>query len=385
MKSTSTAQSNSRRSTVETRAVRWEDLPHSRLHTEIRLAVLTRTPEEAFPETELQGLKDDLPKLESEDHRKYLSLTIGEMKRELRIWRDYYLKNLNRASHTERRRAIGLAVAPVAAVLLARRASKYIVDSDVDPAVFSLIVQNPFPLVLVSLDDSIESGPLPPPPDMSIEDIMTKVVPKSSFSNVRKKGGFLSGGPFALPALPRPTGATLYASQPVWLPSLCRMWDEVLCEVMTQNFLIDLDERVSAFRADESLNEFQRIAGTLYLDYRARYKTPRLPPEAWNQLAEVMDQKSLPLKENLESLGKKSLAAAIVECGHEIDTWVQALAFRATHDPAARIVPGIDEKTDRYLGDLTQHAKKAIHRATEAVEKTRKEHNHAGSGQAGGF
>lgn len=139
---------------------------------------------------------------------------------------------------------------------------------------------------------------------------------------------------------------------------------------MTQHFLIDLDERASALRAAESLTEFQRFVGTLYLDYVERYGV-RLPEQAWNQLAEMMDQKSFPLKDNLESLGKKSLAAASVECGHEIDTRAEALAFRATNNPTARFVPGLDAKTDRYLGDLTRHAKKVVYRAKEAVEKTR--------------
>jgi hypothetical protein len=63
------------------------------------------------------------------------------------------------------------------------------------------------------------------------------------------------------------------------------------------------------------------------------------------------------------------LAAAIKGCRYEINTWVQAFAFRATNDLAARIEPRLDERTDRYLGDLTQHAKKAIYRAKDALQR----------------
>src|SRR5438874_904514 len=117
MKSTSISQSNGS-------AARWkEDLPHLRLQTEIRLAVLKRTPEEASVEAKLRKLEDDLPKLDGEDHQSYAALAIGEMKRELRLWRDCYwdyLDSFNRASRTIKRRiGVELAVAPAAAICLA--------------------------------------------------------------------------------------------------------------------------------------------------------------------------------------------------------------------------------------------------------------------------
>src|SRR5258708_6149877 len=141
---------------------------------------------------------------------------------------------------------------------------------------------------------------------------------------------------------------------------------------MTQHFLIDLDERAFALRAAESLSEFQTVAGLLYRDYETKYGTP-LPQYAWKQLAETLDQKSFALKDHLEPLGKKSLAVAIKACGYEINTWVQAFAFRATCNLAARIEPRPNENSDRYLGDLTQHAKKAVYRAKDVVENARKE------------
>jgi hypothetical protein len=332
---------------------------------------LKRTPEDAPVGARLRKLEDDLPKLDGEDHQSYAALIIGEMKRELRLWRDCYwdyLDSLNRASRTIKRRiGVELAVAPAAAIRLAQRGSKYLAHSHVDPSLFNLIFV-PQNLVCIHLDGAKCAGH----PETSIEDMMTRLVPQSSFRKLEHKQGFMVGGPFAIPPVPRPESMMLHELNQVWISSLCRMWDEVVCEVMTQYFLIDLDERVSALRAAESFTEFQRSAGTLYLDYIERYGA-RLPEQAWNQFAEIMDQKSFPLKDNLESMGKKALADAIVECGHEINTWAEALAFRATNNPAARFVQGFDEKTDRYLGDLTRHAKKTVYRAKEAVEETRKE------------
>jgi hypothetical protein len=371
MKSTSTFQSDGRQTTVAAAgsAVRWKDLPHPRLQAEIRLAVLTRTPEEAPREAEMRELEDDLPKLDTEDHRKYVTLTIGEMQRELRIWKGHYwdyLDNLNRAPRAIKRR-IGseLAVAPVAAICLAQRGAKYLTNSHVDPSVFNLIFI-PQNLVCIHLDGTKCVGH----PETSIEDMMTRLVPQNGFRKLGHEQGFMAGGPFAIPPVPRPELMMLHELNQVWISSLCRMWDEVLCEVMTQHFLIDLDERVSAFLVAESLTGFQKVAGMLYLDFVERYGTP-LPNYVWKQLAETLDQKSVPLNDNLAKGGRIALKDAILQCRCDLTTWVEAITYEKQLDqPAPKKVR--DDGRVIYTGDLARHAKKAIHSAAEAVLKVRK-------------
>jgi hypothetical protein len=372
MKSISPSQSSGGRNTVNAQgAVRWGDLPHSRLRAEIRLAVLKRTPEEAPDEAKLRELEDDLPKLDSEDHKSYVTLVIGEMKRELRIWRDHYwdyLDNLNRAPCTIKRRdGLELAVAPIAAIRLAQRASKYLTDSHVDPSVFNLIFGTPN-LVCIHLDGSKCVGHA----ETSIENMMTKVVPRNSFRDMQNWRKFTAmsmvGGPFALPTQPRPASMALHASQSVWISSLCRMWDEVFREMMIYHISIDAEEQVYELRAEERLTQFQKVAGTFYIEYEARCGTP-LSEDVWKQLAEILDQKSLPLRENLEENGKVALKAAVRLLGRDITTWAEAIMYEKPADQ-----PAPKETRDgklSYTGDLSRHAKRAIHRAKDALLKVR--------------
>jgi hypothetical protein len=322
-------------------------------------------------ETELHGLENDLPKMDSGDHRDYVTLAIGEMKRELRIWRDHYwdyLDNLNRASRaTKRRIGLDLAVAPVAAIRLARRGSGYLAHSHVDPIVFKLIFV-PQKLVYVALDDKKCVAP----PEMNIADMMTRLVPQTSFRKSGHEQGFIAGGPFALPPVPQQESMVLHELNQVWISSLCRMWDEVLCEMMTQYFLVDQEKRAYVLRAEERLPQFQWVAGSLYLRYLQIYGAS-LPEHAWTQLAEILDQRAFQLEDNLEPQGKEALKDAVARCGHDINTWAQAFAYRAIGDWSVRKDPRPQDDTHLYLGDLTRHAKKAVYRAKDAVENARNE------------
>jgi hypothetical protein len=146
------------------------------------------------------------------------------------------------------------------------------------------------------------------------------------------------------------------------------MWDEVLLEMMSQHISIDLEEQIYGLRSEERLTQFQKVAGWLYLEYVDRYGA-RLPERVWKQLAETLDQKSFPLRDNLAQKGKDALDAILLS-GRNTSTWLEAITYKT---PADQPVPKeVRNGKVRYTGDLTRHAKKAIHRARDAAVAIRK-------------
>src|SRR5439155_109141 len=123
--------------------VRWDELKHAWLYSEIERAVADRRPSEARDEVELRELTKRLPEMQAAEHRKYTSLVVAEMKRELRICRDEYHKYLERINAESRtakwKVALEFEVAPRASRRLSQEATAYLRDAHVDETVFDFL------------------------------------------------------------------------------------------------------------------------------------------------------------------------------------------------------------------------------------------------------
>src|SRR5439155_23626712 len=101
----------------------------------------------------------------------------------------------------------------------------------------------------------------------SIED----VIPADSFQHLRERNCEIpDGGPFRSPLVRSAESLDLYNRNQMWISQLCRLWDEVLDEIIHQHFEIDLEERANAIYAVESLSLFRRRAGSMCLEARER-------------------------------------------------------------------------------------------------------------------
>src|ERR1039457_2760431 len=133
-------------------AVRWSDLPHQRLSSEIAKTVAYRLPQEAHHELQLRELTARLPELHEEDHREYTLHVSAEMNRELRICRDTYrpfLSALNNKSRTAKWGvALDLAVAPRARQILRNKIHAYLRDTKVEPWIVELFLAHNVQMVV---------------------------------------------------------------------------------------------------------------------------------------------------------------------------------------------------------------------------------------------
>jgi hypothetical protein len=280
--------------------IRWGDLPHRRLLTEIAQSIAYRSPHEAHYEGHLQELSAKLSNLCQSDHVEYARLISAEMKRALRICRDIYrgyLAMLNNASRTAKWEvALNFAIAPLACQILRREITSYLSKTKVEPWIAEIFLSHNVGL-FIPLNVDIQNPAVENPrPDPSIEDLVSSCIPDSAFQDLKKRfkrESFIVGGRFSKSHVLRCAmshGAKiddllgLYDDNEIWVSQAGSMWDDILHEIIAQQVQINLEERSDAMAALETLSLFDRCAGPLYAEASERYPTFRMESgRTWEQ------------------------------------------------------------------------------------------------------
>jgi hypothetical protein len=359
-------------------AVRWSDLPHERLSSEIARTVAYRLPQEAHYDLRIRELSERLPELHEEDHREYVRLISAEINRDLRICRDTYrtyLATLNNKSRTEKGRvALNFAVAPRASQILRREICAYLRATKLEPWIVEIFLAHNVG-VLVPLGNMEVQTPREP----SIEEFIRSCVPNSEFQNLKKRfkrESFIVGGRFAKPHVLRcaisygvngddlPMLYELYDANEIWISQAGRMWDNVLHEIVAQEVQIDLEERSDAMAAVEVLSLFDRCAGPLYAEAGERYTT--IPDVVWADMGAKIDRAGTSLEETLEPEGKKVLRD-LARQKIFISTWEEALVCDSDFGVLESKI--IVRGNVKYRGMLSRHAKRAFYRARDKYRK----------------
>ena len=368
-------QSDSRSRKQQRRPVRWGDLPHARLSTDIAHSVAYRSPHEAHYELQLADLATRLPELRQENHLEYTTLISAEINRELRICRDVYrryLATLNNKSRTAKWGVVlDLAVAPRASQILRREICAYLRDTKVEPWIVEMFLADNVGDLIPLGDMEVQTLKKP-----SIEEVIRSCVPSSAFQNLKrrfKRESFIVGGRFAKPYILRcamsyrvkPADISmLYEASEIWMSQAGQMWDNVLREIVAQQVQIDLEERSDALAAVEVLSRFDRTAGPLYEEASERYTT--VPDEVWADIGRKIDGAGVVLEDTLEPEGKNVLRA-LVRQKIFISTWEEALVCNSDFNILESKI--VVQGTVRYKGMLSRHAKKAFYRARDKYRK----------------
>jgi hypothetical protein len=355
--------------------VRWSDLPHERLSSEIAQAVAYRLPQEAHYEIQLRELAARLPELQEEDHREYVRLVSAEINRELRICRDTYrryLATLNNKSRTAKWEvALNFAVAPRASQRLRREICAYLRDAKVEPWIVEFFLEYNVGYVVPLGNMEVKT-----PEEPSVEQVICSCVPRWAFQNLKrrfKRESFIVGGRFAKPHVfrcaisYRAKGddiSMLYEANEIWLSQAGHMWDNVLHEIVAQQVQIDLEERSDAMAAVEVLSLFDRIAGSLYAEASERYTT--IPDGVWADMGAKIDSAGISVEDALEPEGKKVLKD-LAKQKIFITTWEESLVCDSDFGVLdSKIIVGGNVK---YRGILSRHAKRAFYRARDKYRK----------------
>jgi hypothetical protein len=352
-------------------AVRWSDLPHHRLSSEIAQTVAYRLPQEAHYEFQLQELTARLPELREEDHSEYVRLVSAEINRELRICRDTYrryLASLNNKSRTAKWEvALNFAVAPRASERLRQEVCASLRDTKVKPTIVEFFLADNAGILVPFGNLEVQT-----PQEPSIEKVICSCVPRCAFQNLKqrfKRESFIVGGEFAKPYVLRRAMShrvkdndisMLYDANEIWISQAGRMWDSVLYEIVAQQVQIDLEERSDAIAALEVLSRFDRTAGPLYAEVNERFTT--IPDGVWADIGAKIDRARISLAETLEPEGKKILRD-LAKQKMFISTWEEALVCDSDFDllESKIVVRG----NVKYRGMLSRHAKRAFYRARD--------------------
>jgi len=351
--------------------VRWSDLPHEHLSSEIAQTVSYRLPQEAHHEFRLRELTARLPELREEDHREYVRLLSAEVNRELRICRDTYrryLATLNSKSRTAKWEvALNYAVAPRASERLRREICAYLRDTEVEPTIVEFFLADN-PGVLVPFGELVVKTPKEP----SVEEVICSCVPSWAFQNLKRRftrESFMVGGRFAKPCVLRCAMSyrvkgnnisMLYDANEIWISQAGCMWDNVLYEIIAQQVQIDLEERSDAMAAVGDLSRFDRTAGPLYAEANERYTT--IPDGVWADMGAKIDRAQISLEETLEPEGKKVLRN-LAKQKIFITTWEESLVCDSDFGILESKI--FDRGNVRYRGMLSRHAKRAFYRARD--------------------
>lgn len=356
-------------------AVRWSDLPHERLSSEITKTVAYRLPQEARHELELRELTARLPELQEEDHRQYALLVSAEMNRELRICRDTYrpfLAALNNKSRTAKWGvALDLAVAPRASQILRNEIYAYLRHTKVEPWIVEVFLAHNMGMVVPLGNSEVQT-----PREPSLVEVIRWCVPDHAFQDLKhrfKRESFIVGGPFAKTYILRHALSygisfedisMLYGANETWVSQAGHMWDNVLHEIIAQQVQIDLEERSDAMTAMEVLSQFDRTAGQLYAEASERYTT--IPDGVWADMGAKIDRAGTSLENTLEPEGKKVLSD-LARQKIFINTWEEALVCDSDFGilESKTIVRG----NVKYRGMLSRHAKIVFYRARDKYRK----------------
>jgi hypothetical protein len=356
-------------------AVRWSDLPHERLSSEIARTVAYRLPQEAHYELRIRELSEGLPELHEEDHREYVRLVSAEINRHLRFCRDTYrtyLATLNNKSRTEKGRvALNFAVAPTASQTLRHEICAYLRATKPEPWIVEIFLAYNVGLVIPLRNMKVQT-----PKEFSIEECIRTCVPDSAFQNLKerfKRESFIVGGRFAKPHVLRCAISyrvngdmlyKLYDANEIWISQAGRMWDNVFYEIVAQEVQIDLEERSDAMATLEGLSLFDRYAGPLYAEASERYTT--IPDAVWVDMGAKIDRAGISMEETLEPEGKKVLRD-LVRRKIFISTWEEALVCDSDFGVLESKV--IVRGNVKYRGMLSRHAKRAFYRARDKYRK----------------
>jgi len=351
--------------------VRWSDLPHHRLSSEIAQTVAYRFPQEAHCEFQLRELTARLPELREEDHSEYVRLVSAEINRELRICRDTYrrfLATLNSKSRTAKWEvALNFAVAPRASERLQQEIAPTCATRRSSQQLLSFSLQT----TLESLS-RLESRELKLLRNLPSKMVICSCVPSWAFQNLKKRfkrESFIVGGRFAkqyvlLSAMSYRVKCNdismLYDANKIWISQAGRMWDNVLYEILAQQVQIDLEERSDAIAAVEVLSRFDSTAGPLYAEVSERFTT--IPDGVWADIGAKIDRAGISLAETLEPEGKKILRD-LAKQKMFISTWEEALACDSDFDVLESKI--VVRGHVKYRGMLARHTKRAFYRARD--------------------
>jgi hypothetical protein len=352
-------------------SMRWSDLPHERLSSEIAQTVAYRLPQEAHHELELLELTARLPELREEDHCEYARLVSAEVNRELRICRDTYrayLAPLNNKARTAKWEVVlNFAVAARASERLRREICAYLRETRVEPRIVEFFLADKAGVFVSSGELEVKT-----PRGPSLDEVICSCVPDWAFQNLKKRfkrESFMAGGRFAKPyilccamsyGIKGNDISMLYDTNEIWISKAGCMWDNVLREIIAQQVQVDLEERSDAMAAVEVLSRFDRIAGPLYTEANERYTT--IPDGVWAAMGAKIDNAGISLEETLEPEGKKILRD-LAKQEIFISTWEAALVCDSDFDvlESKTVVHG----NVRYRGMLSRHAKRVFYRARD--------------------
>lgn len=319
-------------------------------------------------------LKRRLPKLDPDDHSRYVELECRRIVETLRVVRDEYRTYLEE----EGCRPISeiywmvfrFAVIQYAIKVLRTTAAAYVVDSQVQKEHWQKLYAYSSD-VTVPVPEGLREWLSPPVADnwaQSVKTTMDGLITQEIFELVETGGPFGMEGQVSL-GLERPSvefqrsRATLmdtiklrqelWVTCKPWTEGLATLFDAVQEELFAQDAALTSDGRQAQARF-LSLSEFERIAYTHLVDMRKRNVNSRgFGHKDWVSLFLELDSRRVALDDELSGKARQVLDT-VRKKGHKIENWEKCYATTVS-------ISLTDGKTYRLRRELTH----AVHNAAK--------------------
>jgi hypothetical protein len=362
--------------------IRWEDVPHQALWQRVLDTVAYGSRARSSEESIGYVLKRRLPKLDPNDHSRYVELECRRIVETLRVVRDEYRAYLEGEGCKPIAEmywvVFRFAVIRYAVKVLRTTAGAYVVDSRVQKEHWRKLYAYSFDVIL-PIAEGLGEWLRPPVGDNwaeSVQETMDGLITEETFQLD------MTGGPLGIEGqvslgLERPSvefqrrQATLMESiklrQELWV--ICKPWTEGLAtlfdaaqeELFAQKAALTRDGRQSQARF-LSLSDFERIAYTHLVDIRERNVNSRgFGHKDWLSLFRELDKRRVALDGELSGKAGQVLDK-VRRKGHQVKNWEECYATRVS-------ISLIDGKTYSLRRELTHAVHNAAKRAAYQLEK----------------